>query len=175
MEQSWAGAGEPLATVEEIAGAVVDRGRQLPPAAEAPVFTLFAAVCERPTLPGRVLRLITAVRYRRADAHRAAVAAAGLDFRAAHALNVPWDRHRGLTRLGQGFPEPGSSVALLEQRGLAERGTISESGLTLREEVERDTDRRIAPLYEHLDQPSRGRFLAALAALPGAAHPGLPG
>ena len=167
----WAGAD--LNVVESLSRALVEQGSALPPPDTPAVFPLFAAVCVRPTQAGRVLRLITALRYWPADVHRAAVKAAGFDPREAHALNTLWDRHRDVVRLGQGFPDPGRAVTLLEERGLAADGAITTDGIALREAIERDTDRRTAPVYEELDDAARDGYLAAMAALPGKANPGI--
>jgi hypothetical protein len=161
--------------VESVSQALVKRGSALPLLHNPAAFSLFVAVCARPTQAGRVLRLITALRYWRADAHRAAVKAAGLEPREAHALNTLWDRQRGLVRLGQGYPDPGHAVTALEERGLVAAGAITKEGLALREKIERDTDHRAGPLYEELDQATKNGYLAALTALPGTANPGIPG
>src|SRR5207253_7349932 len=129
-----------LDVVESVSRVLVKRGSVLPPLDNPAAFPLFAEVCDRPTQPGRVLRLITALRYWRADAHRAAVKAAGFEPREAHALNTLWDRQRGLVRLGQGLPDPGRAVTVLEERGLAADGAITTEGISLRERIERGTD-----------------------------------
>ena len=95
--------------------------------------------------------------------------------REAHALNTLWDRQRGLVRLGQGLPDPGRAVTVLEERGPAADGAITTEGISLRERIERDTDHRTGPLYAELDQATRDGYLAALIALPGTANPGIPG
>jgi hypothetical protein len=128
---------------------------------------LFAAVCDRPTKEGRVLRLITAVRYWRSDAHGRALAEAGLDPFEAHALNRLWDVHRGVDRVGQGFAKPGrTGVASLEARGLADSGAITAEGIKVRQRIESETDRLTAPVYDAIDEPSREQLLAAMSALP---------
>jgi hypothetical protein len=128
---------------------------------------LFAAVCDRPTAHARVLRLITAVRYWRSDAHGRALADGDLRPFEAHALNRLWDEHRGLDRVGQGFAKPGrKGVASLEARGLARSDGITMEGIKLREHIERETDRLTAPIYDPLDEPSREQLLAAIRALP---------
>jgi hypothetical protein len=167
VAELWAVAEAPLATVEEIAVPLVRRGRQIAAPASPSTFEIFARVPDRPTPAGRVLRAITAMRYWRADAHRAALDAAGLVARDAHALNRLWDSHRGVSRVGQGFPEPGAKgVAALEAAQLAAGGAITPLGIELREQVELDTDRRTAPLYMGLDASSRDRLRSALFALP---------
>lgn len=163
----WAGAGDALRDLEPLAAAVVARGRDLTPPALPDAFRLFARAVDRPSAPARVLRLITAMRYWRADAHRAALAAAGLEPQEAHALNRLWDAQRGVERVGQGRDDPGKrGVAALEGRGLAASGTITAEGLTLREAVEQDTDRRSEPLYDGLDRAARHSLLHGLQALP---------
>ena len=88
--------------------------------------------------------------------------------RAAHALNVLWDAHRGVTRLGQGAAELSQKgVADLEARGLVADGKITDDGIAQREQVERDTDAHSEPIYEPLSDADRESFLAALTALPG--------
>jgi hypothetical protein len=168
-------AGTDLDAVESVSQALVERGSALPPLDHPAAFPLFAAVCARPTQPGRVLRLITALRYWRADAHRAAVKAAGFRPREAQALNTLWDRERALVRLGQGLPDPGHAVTVLEERGLAADGAITTEGMALRERIERDTDHRTAPLYEEFDQATKDGYLVALSTLPGKASPSIPG
>ncbi len=168
-------AGTDLDAVESVSHALVERGSALPPLDHPAAFPLLAAVCARPSQAGRVLRLITALRYWRADAHRAAVKTAGLQPREAHALNTLWDRQRGLARLGQGAPDPGRAVTVLEERGLAADGAITTEGVSLRERIEWDTDHRTGPLYAELDQATRDGYLAVLTALPGTANPGMPG
>ena len=164
----WAGADEQLDTVRMLTQPLVERGRNISPPADPSAFGFFAAVCNRPTVAGTVLRQITALRYWRADAHRRAVLAAGLTHAEAHALNVLWDRHRGRSRVGQGFPEPGTKATTsLEARGYATSGTITDAGVQLREAIECDTDERTAPVYEDMDDDSGGRLLGALRALPG--------
>lgn len=164
----WKRATNHLANVERIATPLVDGARDLEAPATPSVFHHFAGVADRPTLAARVLRLITAMRYWRADAHRAALAEAGLSAGEAHALNRLWDAHRDVTRVGQGFPNPGTKgLAALEARQLADGGAITPLGIELRNRVEVDTDRRTAPLYEDLDASSRDQFRLAVSALPG--------
>jgi hypothetical protein len=172
-EAMWAEAD--LDAVESASQALVERGSTLSPLDNPAAFPLFAAVCARPTQTGRVLRLITALRYWRADAHRAAVKAAGLHPREAHALNTLWDSQRGVVRLGQGFPDPGRAVTVLEERGFAANSAITTEGIALREAIERDTDYRTGPLYEELDQAACDLYLTTLTVLPGNANPGIPG
>jgi hypothetical protein len=167
MAQLWAGADAAVRAVEEMTMPLVRRARDLEPAAALPTFPLFADVRDRATAAGRVLRLITAMRYWRADAHRQVLDDAGLTAAEAHALNRLWDMGRGVERAGQGFPEPGrKGTSALEARGLAAAGAISAAGIELRERIEHDTDERTGPLYAELDAGSRVRLLDALAALP---------
>ena len=164
----WRDADEPLKEVDELATVVVRHGPAVEPPETPSNFPLFAAVVDRPTLPARVLRLITALRYWRSDAHRHAIGDAGLRPNEAHALNVLWDRHRAVERVGQGFGEPGTKgVATLEERGLAVDGVMTPNGLALRQHVEDATDRLTAPIYEGLDEAARNRLLVAIRALPG--------
>jgi hypothetical protein len=163
----WSSASDELDGVDRLLASVVRHGRSIGPPRTPSNFALFSAVCDRPTKPGRVLRLITAVRYWRADAHGRALIEADLRPFEAHALNRLWDAHRGLERVGQGFEKPGrKGVASLEVRGLAESGTITGDGIKLREQVERATDEFTAPIYDVIDEPSRQELAAALRALP---------
>jgi hypothetical protein len=163
----WASAGNHIEVVERLLTQVVQRARTLEPPRMPSNFALFAAVCERSIREGRVLRLITSVRYWRADAHGRALAEADLRPFEAHALNRLWDAHRGVDRVGQGFAEPGrNGVASLEARGLAHSGAITAEGIEFREEVERKTDDLTAPIYDALDELSREQLLGAISALP---------
>ena len=163
----WSSAAEHVEIVERLLTPVVQHGRTIDPPRSPSNFGSFAAVCDRPTAAGTVLRLVTAVRYWRSDAHARALGDADLRPFEAHALNTLWDTHRGLQRFGQGFPKPGSKgVASLEARGLARAGAITPDGVELREEIERATDRHTLPVYHPLDDPSLRQLLAALRALP---------
>jgi hypothetical protein len=163
----WSGADGAVRTAGELAATVVAHASQLEVGSPG-VFRLFTAAADRPTASARTLRLLTALRYWRADAHRRALADVELLPRAAHALNVIWDRHRDVTRLGQGGPEVSQKgLADLEARGLAADGAITGTGIALREEIERETDRHTEPAYAPLDESARATFLAALTALPG--------
>ena len=44
-----------------------------------------------------------------------------------YVVNTLWDRQRGVARLGQGFPDPGRAVSVLEERRLAAHGAITTS------------------------------------------------
>jgi hypothetical protein len=173
----WAGAEPAMETVRAIAADVVDRAIELEPPIEPPTFPLFAAVWRRPELPAQVLRLITAMRYWRADAHRRALRDAGLAAHEAHALNRLWDVSRGVQRFGQGFPAPGGKgLADLQERGLADGEAITAAGIELREQVERATDEHTEPLYGGLDDGDRDRLLRGLRDLPADdPAPGIPG
>ena len=163
----WAGSDDAMATVTDIADPIVRAALSGDAPSMPSAFHLFAAVTDRPTLAGRVLRTITAMRYWRADAHRAALHAVDLDPQQAHALNRLWDVKRGVERVGQGREEPGKrGVAALEQRGLADAGAITQAGVDLRETVETDTDVRTEPIYQGLNATGRDELLAALKALP---------
>src|SRR5262249_32510212 len=83
----WTARPEALAAGNTALAAIVTYGTTIDPPTEPATFTLFAVAVDRPTSSGRVLRAITALRYWRADAHRAALDAAGLVPRDAHALN----------------------------------------------------------------------------------------
>lgn len=172
VEWLWQVAAAPLAGVDELTAEVVDRAAGLAPPTVPAMFPLFADVGHRPTTAGRVLRQITALRYWRADAHRAVLHDAGLGPAEAHALNRLWDAHRSVTRVGQGHPAPGSrGVVALEGRGDAKDGAITPQGLELRARIERDTDLRTAPLYDGLDDDSRDRLRRSLFALPAETSP----
>jgi hypothetical protein len=172
----WSAVADELRTIERVMRPAVDRARTIAPPRRPSNFALFAPHGDRPTLEGSVLRLMTAVRYWRADAHLRAVEDAQLDRAEAHALNVLWDAHRGVERVGQGFLNTGKqAMASLEARGLATDGTITTEGISLRERIEEETDRLTAPLYDEVDEPSRDELLRALRSVPGEASPGVPG
>jgi hypothetical protein len=163
----WSAAAHEVKTVGSLLTRAVDRARTVEAPRTPSNFTLFAAHCDRPTEDGKVLRLITSVRYWRSDAHARAIAEADLRPFEAHALNRLWDAHRGVNRIGQGFDRPGQKgVASLEARRLAESGAITREGVELREEIERETDRLTAPIYDSLDESSRDQLLTAISALP---------
>lgn len=165
--EAWAEARAAVDAVRTISADIVRRGLDRQPPAEPAAFVLFAGVWERPTAAAQCLRLITAMRYWRADAHRAGLAHAGLGRREAHVLNHLWDEYRGVERVGQGVPDPGTKgLATLDERGLAAAGRISSAGISLREKVEQDTDSRTDPLYEGMDADERERFLDGLSGLP---------
>lgn len=164
----WQGAEAASSEVEKIATPLVRGARDVDAPATPSAFALFADLIDRPTQSGRVLRAVTAMRYWRADAHRAALHAVGLDASEAHALNRLWDAHRNVDRAGQGRAEPGKrGLAALETHGLAKDGAITSLGVDQREEIEADTDARTDSLYEGLGDQSRHRLLAGLAGLPG--------
>jgi hypothetical protein len=177
VARAWSAAGDDVRTIERVLGPMVERAATLVPLRTPSNFALFAPHRSRSTIEGSVLRLVTAVRYWRADAaHLRAIDDAGLDRPEAHALTRLWDAHRGVERIGQGFPNSGrKAVASLEQRGLAEGGMITGDGIDVRERIEEETDRLTAPLYDEADEPSRNELLRALRALPGDAAPGIPG
>ena len=164
----WHGAEAASSSVEQIVVPLVRGGRDIAAPATPSAFALFADLIDRPSQSGRVLRAITAMRYWRADAHRAALHAVGLDASEAHALNRLWDAHRKVDRMGQGRAEPGKrGLAALEDRGFAKDGAITSLGLDQREKIEADTDARTDSLYEGLGMESRHALLAGLAGLPG--------
>lgn len=163
----WSSAADQVKLIERILAPLVQRARTAEPPRTPSNFALFAATCNRPTEEGRVLRLITSLRYWRSDAHGHALADADLRPFEAHALNRLWDKHRGVDRVGQGFAEPGrKGVASLEARGLARLGAITAEGCELREQIERETDSLTARIYDALDEPSEEQLLAAISALP---------
>jgi hypothetical protein len=176
VAEAWSVARTELETIERLLASAVRHGESIEPPRTPSNFGLFAPHCDRPTLEGRVLRLMTAIRYWRADAHLRALADADLRPFEAHALNRLWDAERGVSRVGQGFPEPGSKgISSLEERGYADGGTITTDGLTLRKKIEDETDRFTDPVYGELDESSCRQLLTALNALPGSASPGIPG
>lgn len=172
----WSVAGDDVRTIERVLRPVVERAETIVPPRTPSNFALFAPHRSRPAVEGSVLRLMTAVRYWRADAHLRVIGDAGLQRAEAHALNKLWDAHRGVERVGQGFADPGRrATASLEDRGLADDGTITEDGIRLREKIEHETDQLTAQLYDGIDDASRDELLAALRSLPGDASPGVPG
>jgi hypothetical protein len=176
VARAWSAARDDVHTIEKVIRPVVERAETLVRPRTPCNFAIFAPHGSRPTIEGSVLRLMTAVRYWRADAHLRAIEDSGLERSEAHALNRLWDAHRGVERVGQGFPNPGrAAVASLERRGLAEDGTITAGGRDVRERIEEETDRLTAPLYEEVDESSSEELLRALRALPGDAAPGVPG
>ncbi len=165
-ESMWTNASD-LSEVEPLLGAAVGQARALPAPILPSAFALAEQLTDRPTQPERVFRHVNALRYWRADAHRAAWSAAGLTVQEAHALNRLWDVHRHVERVGQGEPRPGrTGVAGLTERGYAAGEAITSAGVTVREAIEADTDARTAPIYEPLDEPSRVAFLNGLRELP---------
>jgi hypothetical protein len=176
VARAWSAARDDLHAIEKVVRPAVERGETLAPPRTPSNFALFAPHGSRPTIEGSVLRLMTAVRYWRADAHLRAIEDAGLDRPEAHALNMLWDAHRGVERVGQGFLNAGrKAITSLEQRGLATDGTITTDGIDTRERIEEQTDRLTAALYDEVDEPLRAELPRALRALPGEAAPGVPG
>ena len=174
--RAWSAARDDVQAIEKVLRQAVERAETLVPPRTPSNFAIFAPHRSRSTIEGSLLRLITAVRYWRADAHLRAIEDAGIERSEAHALNTLWDTHRGVERVGQGFPNPGrSAVASLEQRGLAAGGSITAVGVDFRERIEGETDRLTAPLYDEVDDPSIEELLRALRELPGDASPGVPG
>ena len=156
-----------LAGVEDLASDLVAYGRTIDPPIRPSAFALTERLVNRPTQPGRAFRLLSAVRYWRADAHRAAWHDAGLSVLEAHALNRLWDIDRDVDRVGQGFPAPGKrGVAALEARGWAADGAITDDGRKQRESIESSTDERTDPIYAGWDDSARDAFLRALTQLP---------
>lgn len=176
VARAWLAVGNDVHTIESVLRSVVERATTLVPPRTPSNFALFAPHRTRSTIEGSVLRLMTSVRYWRADAHLRAIEDDGLDRPEAHVLNRLWDAHRGVDRIGQGFPNSGrKAAASLEQRGLADGGMITRDGIDVRERIEEESDRLTAPLYDEADEPSRQELLRALRALPGDAAPGVPG
>jgi hypothetical protein len=158
-ESAWLEAAEGGAMV------AVLHGRALTAPMHPSAFGITQALIDRPTQPGRVFRLLSALRYWRADAHRAAWTAAGLNVAEAHALNRLWDLQRGVERVGQGEERPGrTGVAGLSTHGYAEGDVITELGVKAREAIEADTDARTEPIFATLSDPEL--FLNALRNLP---------
>jgi hypothetical protein len=133
---------------------------------EPPVLPSAFAV-QVPLVDGSLFRAVNAMRYWRADAHRAAWAAAGLSVQEAHALNVLWDARRGVERVGQGDPRPGrTGVAGLTEKGLAADDAITELGLSLREAIESATDAGTELIYGGFPLAEIDTFLGGLRKLP---------
>jgi helix-turn-helix protein len=159
----WHGAD--LGAVEQTSRALVEVGRKLPLPMQPSAFAVTEVLVDRPTQGGRVFRLLSALRYWRADAHRAAWSAAGLSVQEAHALNRLWDLDRGAVRVGQGDERPGrTGVAALTEKGFAAGESITDAGRVARAAIEADTDVRTEPIYEHL--ADREAFLDSLRKLP---------
>jgi hypothetical protein len=158
-DSAWLDDAEGAATV------AVMHGRSLTAPMHPSAFAVTHVLIDRPTQPGRVFRTLSALRYWRADAHRAAWTAAGLNVQEAHALNRLWDINREVVRVGQGEERPGrTGVAGLATKGFAAADAITEAGIAAREAIEADTDRRTEPIYATLTDP--GLFLEALRNLP---------
>jgi hypothetical protein len=156
-----------LGDIDDTAVAVVAHGRTLPPPILPSAFAVAERVTERPTQAERVFRHINAIRYWRADAHRAAWSEVGLSVLEAHALNRLWDIDRDVVRVGQGEERPGRrGVAGLTERGYATDDAITELGRKAREAIEADTDARTEPIYAPLDHAEREQFLTGLRGLP---------
>jgi hypothetical protein len=156
----WA-EGASLDTAEAAGMVAVFHGRSLEPPMRPSAFAATEGMIDRPTQAGRVFRVINALRYWRADAHRAAWTAAGLNVQEAHALNRLWDIERGLVRVGQGEERPGrTGVAGLVSKGFAMGEAITNAGVKAREAIEADTDARNEPIFATLADP--GAFLEAL-------------
>lgn len=167
VAHGWSSATDHLEAAQRLLASCVDHAATLKPPRTPSNFELFAPAVDRRSPAARVLRLVTALRYWRADAHACVLAEAGLEPFEAHALNRLWDEHRGIDRVGQGFPRPGSKgVASLEERGLAVDGGITARGIEIREEIERETDRATLPAYAALDERMRADLLAAITAIP---------
>lgn len=156
-----------LRPVEELAETAVTAAKALDPPIEPAAFAIKCNETERPTQAGRVFALLSALRYWRADAHRAAWAAMDLSVQEAHALNRLWDKDRDVERVGQGDPRPGrTGVTALAERGWAADDAITDLGRKAREAIEADTDARTEPVYAPLDDAARASFLAGLRQLP---------
>jgi hypothetical protein len=143
----------------------VMHGRSIEPPMQPSAFEVTHVLIDRPTQPGRIFRVLSALRYWRADAHRAAWSAAGLNVQEAHALNRLWDLHRGVERVGQGDERPGrTGVDGLTAKGLAATEAITDAGIAAREAIEADTDARTEPVFATLTD--RDLFLQSLQNLP---------
>ncbi|HUR77176.1 MAG TPA: hypothetical protein VMZ22_04450 [Acidimicrobiales bacterium] len=162
---SWCDAGA-LSPVETVSDALIAHACTLDPPAQPSAFAVTCTMTDRPTQAGRLFRLLSALRYWRADAHRAAWAVAGLTVQEAHALNQLWDLDRGIDRVGQGDPRPGrTGVTALSEKGYAAGDTITEAGRQARASIEADTDDRTEPVYAPLDDAARTTLLAGLRQL----------
>lgn len=76
---------EALDVVERCARATVTHAQSLERLLEPSAFAVHESVIDQPTQAGRTFRLMNAIRYWRADAHRSAWSDAGLGAAAAHA------------------------------------------------------------------------------------------
>jgi hypothetical protein len=103
---------------------------------------------------------LTTCRYVRSQAHAGAWRARGLDRPEILALTAVWH--------GTGS-EDGSALASLAERGLLDlsRTSLTTEGRRLREEIESDTNRTTAPMFDAIGGPERTALADSLAALPG--------
>ncbi len=158
--------GHAVSDLESSALVALAHARSLGPLVEPSAFAIQGAA-SGPSSAARLFHALTALRYWRADAHRAAWSAAGLSVLEAHTLNRLWDLDRGVERVGQGEPRPGRrGVAGLTERGYAENEVITELGRKAREVIEADTDARTEPIYAPLNDTARAGFRDALRRLP---------
>ncbi|MEU4654652.1 hypothetical protein AB0G32_11985 [Streptomyces sp. NPDC023723] len=105
----------------------------------------------------------TLLREHRGDGHLAVLMAAGLD--GLEALVTHTATGKGLTpkwvfgTRGWTRQEWDAAVARLRERGLLDAaGELTEAGVALRAEIERETDRLDAGPYEHLGEPGIARL-----------------
>jgi hypothetical protein len=167
VADAWASSERSVTSSTELVTPLVQHARDGDPLTSPSNFVHFAGLCDRPAPAAVLLRLITAMRYWRADAHLLTLERAGLVPAEAHALNRLWDAHRDITRVGQGFAEPGrKGVASLEARGLASGGVITTDGIALRTAIEDETNVASASIYDPLDDDAMDRLRENLRAIP---------
>jgi hypothetical protein len=99
---------------------------------------------------------INCLREWRGDTHWALVAAAGLTGIEASMLHNAWLGYADgwlPTSRGSSPTEIAAGGQMLEARGLASAGKVTEEALALRQRLEDDTDRLTAPAWELLGEP----------------------
>lgn len=156
-----------LSGLERATAVAVAYAATRPTLAEPSAFAVQAPLTDQIELAPRLFRQLNALRYWRADAHRASWANAGLTVGEAHALNRLWGADRQVERVGQGDPRPGrTGVAALTARGLAADDQITDAGRTLREAIEAETDTGTAIAFESLDDATRVFVVRRLREIP---------
>ena len=120
---------------------------------------LFASMLTRPRSSDPLLsgwHAINCLREWRGDTHWALVAAAGLTGIEASMLHNAWLGYADgwlPTSRGSSPTEIAAGWQMLEARGLASAGKVTEEALALRQRLEDDTDRLTAPAWELLGEP----------------------
>ena len=126
-------------------------------------FALAVAHRDLPQAEDPHLRLhdrLTTCRYVRSQAHAEAWGGRGLDRAEALALTAVWHGGR---------PDHETALASLAERGLVDRAetSLTTAGRQVREEIESDTNRATAPMFDAIGEAERARLASSLAALPG--------